>query len=138
VKNANNWDSTCAVYLVQLTCFIARCSQRRQQGVCSFKAMSVPHLTTNRPFKRFCICAKAYGLFCVLSGGSETPFPVCRHVKGIVLVALADGTLAIFHRGVGEWLGIYNTYPKFLLCIFKQIGFYVLKKWYLRGQRIKV
>ncbi|XP_017709351.1 PREDICTED: C-Jun-amino-terminal kinase-interacting protein 4 [Rhinopithecus bieti] len=24
------------------------------------------------------------------------------HVKGIVLVALADGTLAIFHRGVGE------------------------------------
>lgn len=25
-----------------------------------------------------------------------------RHVKGIVLVALADGTLAIFHRGVGK------------------------------------
>ncbi|GAB1296672.1 C-Jun-amino-terminal kinase-interacting protein 4 [Apodemus speciosus] len=28
----------------------------------------------------------------------------CLHVKGIVLVALADGTLAIFHRGVdGQW-----------------------------------
>jgi len=26
-----------------------------------------------------------------------------RHVKGIVLVALADGTLAIFHRGVGKY-----------------------------------
>ncbi|CAJ0962578.1 unnamed protein product, partial [Ranitomeya imitator] len=27
-----------------------------------------------------------------------------RHVKGIVLVALADGTLAIFHRGIdGQW-----------------------------------
>ncbi|XP_029456515.1 C-Jun-amino-terminal kinase-interacting protein 4 isoform X2 [Rhinatrema bivittatum] len=25
------------------------------------------------------------------------------HVKGIVLVALADGTLAIFHRGAGQW-----------------------------------
>ncbi|EDL15911.1 sperm associated antigen 9 [Mus musculus] len=34
-------------------------------------------------------------------GGSEILFPICRHVKGIVLVALADGTLAIFHRGVG-------------------------------------
>ena len=29
-----------------------------------------------------------------------------RHVKGRVLVALADGTLAIFHRGEGEtWFG---------------------------------
>ncbi len=25
-----------------------------------------------------------------------------RHVKGRVLVGLSDGTLAIFHRGVGE------------------------------------
>ncbi|KAG8506341.1 C-Jun-amino-terminal kinase-interacting protein 3, partial [Galemys pyrenaicus] len=32
-----------------------------------------------------------------------TAFP-CRHVKGRVLVALADGTLAIFHRGEdGQW-----------------------------------
>ncbi|EDM05691.1 sperm associated antigen 9 (predicted) [Rattus norvegicus] len=37
-------------------------------------------------------------------GGSEILFPICRHVKGIVLVALADGTLAIFHRGLdGQW-----------------------------------
>lgn len=28
-----------------------------------------------------------------------------RHVKGRVLVALADGTLAIFHRGVGKSVG---------------------------------
>ena len=27
----------------------------------------------------------------------------CRHVKGRVLVALADGTLAIFHRSEGIW-----------------------------------
>lgn len=27
-----------------------------------------------------------------------------RHVKGRVLVALADGTLAIFHRGLGKTL----------------------------------
>uniref|UniRef100_A0A3Q2QNT2 Sperm associated antigen 9a n=1 Tax=Fundulus heteroclitus TaxID=8078 RepID=A0A3Q2QNT2_FUNHE len=31
-------------------------------------------------------------------------FACCRHVKGRVLVALADGTLAIFHRGTdGQW-----------------------------------
>lgn len=29
--------------------------------------------------------------------------PTCRHVKGRVLVALADGTLAIFHRSEGIW-----------------------------------
>jgi len=27
---------------------------------------------------------------------------VCRHVKGRVLVALADGTVAIFHRASGK------------------------------------
>uniref|UniRef100_A0A8C0Z7E2 Sperm associated antigen 9 n=1 Tax=Canis lupus familiaris TaxID=9615 RepID=A0A8C0Z7E2_CANLF len=33
-----------------------------------------------------------------------SPVYQSRHVKGIVLVALADGTLAIFHRGVdGQW-----------------------------------
>lgn len=32
-----------------------------------------------------------------------TPFSsLVRHLKGRVLVALADGTLAIFHRGVGK------------------------------------
>lgn len=30
-----------------------------------------------------------------------------RHVKGRVLVGLSDGTLAIFHRGVGEALGFF-------------------------------
>lgn len=29
-------------------------------------------------------------------------FRYFRHVKGRVLVALADGTLAIFHRGEGK------------------------------------
>lgn len=33
------------------------------------------------------------------SGSSSFCF---RHVKGRVLVALADGTLAIFHRGEGK------------------------------------
>lgn len=34
----------------------------------------------------------------------------CRHVKGRVLVALADGTLAIFHRGEGEaWHGGWGS-----------------------------
>lgn len=32
----------------------------------------------------------------------ELLFLSVRHVKGRVLVGLADGTLAIFHRGVGE------------------------------------
>lgn len=30
---------------------------------------------------------------------------VNRHVKGRVLVALADGTIAIFHRGIGKSVG---------------------------------
>lgn len=34
-----------------------------------------------------------------------SPPSLSRHVKGRVLVALADGTLAIFHRGEGEAFG---------------------------------
>lgn len=37
---------------------------------------------------------------------NKSVFMSCyRHVKGRVLVALADGTLAIFHRGIGESVG---------------------------------
>lgn len=41
------------------------------------------------------------------ASGAAQPTPgsppsLSRHVKGRVLVALADGTLAIFHRGEGE------------------------------------
>ncbi|XP_025054952.1 C-Jun-amino-terminal kinase-interacting protein 4 isoform X5 [Alligator sinensis] len=40
----------------------------------------------------------------VQSTAEGSPAYPPRHVKGIVLVALADGTLAIFHRGVdGQW-----------------------------------
>lgn len=34
--------------------------------------------------------------------GEKSVLSRYRHVKGRVLVALADGTLAIFHRGAGE------------------------------------
>lgn len=37
-----------------------------------------------------------------LAGAARSPPSHSRHVKGRVLVALADGTLAIFHRGEGE------------------------------------
>lgn len=65
---------------------------------------------------------------------SKIPFPICRHVKGIVLVALADGTLAIFHRGVGESLWIYNMCADLLLCksIFKQIDLFYFKEIFHR------
>lgn len=70
---------------------------------------------------------------------SKIPIPVCRHVKGIVLVALADGTLAIFHRGVGELLRIYNVCANLLLCksIFKQIGFLCFKEIILNRRKNK-
>ena len=69
----------------------------------------------------------------------KIPFPVCRHVKGIVLVALADGTLAIFHRGVGELLWICNTCTNLLLCksILKHIGFLCFKEMILNRRKNK-
>lgn len=36
-----------------------------------------------------------------------------RHVKGRVLVALADGTIAIFHRGVGKSHFVSSVVEKF-------------------------
>lgn len=35
-------------------------------------------------------------------------FGYCRHVKGRVLVGLSDGTLVIFHRGVGKNPAAFN------------------------------
>lgn len=40
-----------------------------------------------------------------LAQATRSPPSHSRHVKGRVLVALADGTLAIFHRGEGETPG---------------------------------
>lgn len=48
-------------------------------------------------------------LFCdPPSSSSSSPSSTRRHVKGRVLVALADGTLAIFHRSEGEILPIFR------------------------------
>lgn len=56
----------------------------------------------------FIHCQPAFSLSCcyifekVTDGCRKHLFLSHRHVKGRVLVGLSDGTLAIFHRGVGE------------------------------------
>lgn len=46
----------------------------------------------------------------------------CRHVKGRVLVALADGTLAIFHRGIGKSVTVSDS---------KKSGSSAANQWFL-------
>lgn len=49
-----------------------------------------------------CVPLRGLGVGAGRPPGPRSPPSPCRHVKGRVLVALADGTLAIFHRGEGE------------------------------------
>lgn len=60
--------------------------------------------------KRSAAACARHACSCVISGSVSVPvnssnslcfLSDCRHVKGRVLVALADGTLAIFHRSEG-------------------------------------
>lgn len=54
-------------------------------------------------------------------------FSFNSHVKGRVLVALADGTLAIFHRGLGKTQYISQCNPLcFLAVVQKKVIFLLL------------
>lgn len=69
----------------------------KAEGCCARHSVSRVKLMMDLPLFFIYICSMWFFKCSCLSH---------RHVKGRVLVGLSDGTLAIFHRGVGEGIQV--------------------------------